>query len=85
MRGRPDSPRPSLSRVTASTSLTPTKRYGFLGPEGTFTSMALDAWGPSAQGERVTFGSVDAALTALRAGSIDAAMVPIENLSLIHI
>jgi len=79
MRGRPDSPRPSLSRVTASTSLTPTTRYGFLGPEGTFTSMALDAWGPSAQGERVTFGSVDAALTALRAGAIDAAMVPIEN------
>ena len=65
--------------MTASTSLTPTKRFGFLGPEGTFTSMALDAWGPSAQGERVTFGSVDAALTALRSGAIDAAMVPIEN------
>ncbi|GAA4404279.1 prephenate dehydratase [Fodinibacter luteus] len=54
-------------------------RYGFLGPEGTFTSMALDAWQPAAAGERVTFGSVDAALTALRSGAIDGAMVPIEN------
>ena len=54
-------------------------RYGYLGPEGTFTSMALDAWGPAAHGERTAFGSVDAALAALRAGTIDDAMVPIEN------
>ena len=54
-------------------------RYGYLGPEGTFTSMALDAWHPAAEGERTAFGSVDAALAALRAGDIDAAMVPIEN------
>jgi len=54
-------------------------RFGYLGPEGTFTSMALDAWGPAAGGERTAYGSVDAALAALRAGDIDGAMVPIEN------
>ena len=54
-------------------------RYGYLGPEGTFTSMALDAWGPATNAERAAFGSVDAALAALRAGDIDSAMVPIEN------
>ena len=27
-------------------------RFGYLGPEGTFTSMALDAWGPAAGVER---------------------------------
>lgn len=54
-------------------------RYGYLGPEGTFTSMALDGWGDAAGAERVAFGSVDAALSALRAGEVDGAMVPIEN------
>ncbi len=54
-------------------------RFGYLGPEGTFTSMALDAWAPAAGGERTAYGSVDAALAALRAGDIDGAMVPIEN------
>ncbi len=54
-------------------------RFGYLGPEGTFTSMALDAWGPAVGGERTAYGSVDAALAALRAGDIDGAMVPIEN------
>jgi prephenate dehydratase len=54
-------------------------RYGYLGPEGTFTSMALDGWGAAAGADRVAFGSVDAALAALRAGDVDGAMVPIEN------
>ena len=36
-------------------------RFGYLGPEGTFTSMALDAWGPVADGERTAFGSVEGA------------------------
>ncbi len=56
-----------------------TPRLGYLGPEGTFTSMALDAWPDGAGAERVPFGSVDAALAALRAGDVDGAMVPIEN------
>lgn len=64
-----------------------TTRYGYLGPEGTFTQMALQSWvtahedGPDAAGtgEQVPFGSVDQALDALRRSEIDAAMVPIEN------
>ncbi|QKE83035.1 prephenate dehydratase domain-containing protein [Arthrobacter sp. NEB 688] len=57
-----------------------TTRFGYLGPEGTFTSMALDAWPAAGPGsERVAFGSVGAALAALRAGDVDGAMVPIEN------
>jgi len=54
-------------------------RFGYLGPEGTFTSMALDAWAPADDAERVAYGAVDAALAALRAGEVDGAMVPIEN------
>lgn len=54
-------------------------RFGYLGPRGTFTQMALDAWDAADGREHVPFGSVDAALSALRAGDIDAAMVPIEN------
>ena len=54
-------------------------RYGFLGPAGTFCQMALDAWTPAADAEHVPCDSVVAALEALRAGRLDAAMVPIEN------
>jgi prephenate dehydratase len=58
-------------------------RFGYLGPRGTFTRMALDAYLEQVGGqdgrEPVAYGSVDAALAALRAGEIDAAMVPIEN------
>ena len=54
-------------------------RYGYLGPEGTFTQMALQAWLPAKDEEHLPFGSVDAVLGALRAGAVDAAMVPIEN------
>lgn len=55
-------------------------RYGYLGPTGTFTEMALRQCTQLAEdGERIPFVSVDAALAALRAGDLDAAMVPIEN------
>ena len=55
-------------------------RYGFLGPTGTFTEMALRQCSQIADDdERIPFVSVDAALAALRAGDLDAAMVPIEN------
>lgn len=56
-----------------------TTRFGYLGPEGTFTQMALDDWDPAKEADHQPFGSVDAALGALRSGEIDAAMVPIEN------
>ncbi|MBM6403427.1 prephenate dehydratase [Phycicoccus sp. CSK15P-2] len=54
-------------------------RIGYLGPDGTFTSMALDQWRPAERARRVAFGSVDAALAAVRCGDVDGAMVPIEN------
>jgi prephenate dehydratase len=54
-------------------------RHGYFGPAGTFTQMALHAWGPAAGQEHVALPSVEAALNALRAGDVDAAMVPIEN------
>jgi len=54
-------------------------RFGYLGPRGTFTQMALDAWDGARGREHLPFASVDAALSALRAGDVDAAMVPIEN------
>ncbi len=56
-----------------------TTRYGYLGPRGTFCEMALQSWTPSADAGHVPYGSVGAALAALRAGDLDAAMVPIEN------
>ena len=56
-----------------------TLRYGYLGPAGTFCQMALDAWTPAAGAEHVPCDSVVGALEALRAGRLDAAMVPIEN------
>src|SRR5699024_596155 len=53
--------------------------YGYLGPAGTFTQMALERWRLPEGGAQRSFGSVDAALEALRRGEIAAAMVPIEN------
>ena len=55
-----------------------TERHGYLGPRGTFCEMALQAW-PSSAAVQVPCASVEAALAALRAGELDAAMVPIEN------
>ncbi len=56
-----------------------TARHGYLGPQGTFCEMALNDWPGSAGSDHVAYGSVGSALAALRAGSLDAAMVPIEN------
>ena len=55
-----------------------TTRFGYLGPEGTFTQMALDDWDPAKDADHQPFGSVDAALGALRSGEFVAALVPIE-------
>ncbi len=54
-------------------------RIAYLGPRGTFCQMALDAWMRDRPVEQVPQPSVPAALGALRAGEVDAAMVPIEN------
>lgn len=56
-----------------------TDTYGYLGPAGTFTQMALHDWGLPEGAQERPFGSVDGALKALRDGEIVAAMVPIEN------
>jgi prephenate dehydratase len=53
-------------------------RFGFLGPAGTFTEAALRQVLPD-DAVAVAMPSVDAALAAVRAGDLDAAVVPIEN------
>jgi prephenate dehydratase len=54
-------------------------RFGFFGPRGTFTEMAL-AQVPGVDTSAATpVATVDAALAAVRAGDLDAVMVPIEN------
>ena len=66
----------------------PSPRYGYLGPEGTFCETALQRWLATdhhraqvgdATPVPVPCSSVVGALAALRAGDLDAAMVPIEN------
>jgi prephenate dehydratase len=59
-------------------------RYAYLGPEGTFTEAALaiavDRAGQAASGpELIPCATVPAALETVRAGTSDAAMVPLEN------
>ena len=53
--------------------------YSYLGPAGTFCEQALLTMPGTAESDRVPAVSVDAALAAVRAGEVDAAMVPIEN------
>ncbi|MDQ0870872.1 prephenate dehydratase [Arthrobacter sp. V1I9] len=57
----------------------PSATYAFLGPEGTFTEAALLKVPGAAQASRVPASNVNVALDTVRAGSADAAMVPIEN------
>lgn len=54
------------------------RSYGFLGPEGTFTHQALQSVA-GADCPSTPFGSVVQALEAVHEGTIDAAVVPIEN------
>lgn len=58
-------------------------RYAYLGPEGTFTEAALaiavERAGSAAGAEQLPCATVPAALDAVRAGTADAAIVPLEN------
>ncbi|MDJ0463419.1 prephenate dehydratase [Streptomyces sp. H27-C3] len=54
-------------------------RYAYLGPEGTFTEVALRTLPEAATRELVPMVSVSAALDAVRSGAAAAALVPIEN------
>jgi prephenate dehydratase len=53
--------------------------YAYLGPEGTFTEVALRTLPETATRELVPYVSVPAALDAVRGGEAEAAFVPIEN------
>ncbi|MEV5607116.1 prephenate dehydratase [Streptomyces sp. NPDC052225] len=53
--------------------------YAYLGPEGTFTEVALRTLPETATRELVPVVSVPAALDAVRNGEAEAAFVPIEN------
>lgn len=68
----------AVARPAAGTGL-PLRRIGFLGPVGTFSEVALRSRPESAQAQAVPYTTVDTALAGLRAGEVDAAVVPIEN------
>ncbi|MDG4763128.1 prephenate dehydratase [Solwaraspora sp. WMMD406] len=57
---------------------TPT-RFAYLGPEGTFTEQALRTIPAAERGARIPARSVAEALDAVRARTVDAALVPLEN------
>ena len=54
-------------------------RYAFLGPEGTFAHAALLSMPQSAGAELTPYPSVTLAISAVRAGTVDGALVPLEN------
>jgi prephenate dehydratase len=55
------------------------ERFGYFGPRGTFTEMALASVPGVDPALATPLATVDAALAAVRAGELDAVMVPIEN------
>jgi prephenate dehydratase len=69
---------PSSSDATSHAS-PDAASYAYLGPEGTFTEAALLQVPGAGSARRVPASTVGAALDAVRNGSVDAAMVPIEN------
>ncbi|GAA1176064.1 prephenate dehydratase [Ornithinimicrobium humiphilum] len=54
-------------------------RIAYLGPAGTFTEQATQQWAPEHAADAWPAPSVPAAITALREGRVDAAVVPFEN------
>ena len=54
-------------------------QYAYLGPEGTFTEAALLAFDPGAAGHAMPCVSIQATLDAVRNGSAERGIVPIEN------
>lgn len=58
---------------------TPPTRFVYLGPEGTFTEQALRTISAAENGLRTPARSVPEALEAVRTGTADAALVPLEN------
>src|SRR6201992_2742231 len=56
-----------------------TERYAYLGPEGTFTEAAFRSLAVASHAEPVPYPTIQAALTAVRTGAADRAVVPIES------
>jgi prephenate dehydratase len=54
-------------------------RYAYLGPEGTFTEAALTEFDPDARADALPCPSIQATLDAVRGGTAERAIVPIEN------
>ncbi len=54
-------------------------QYAYLGPEGTFTEAALLAFDPGAAGHAMPCVTIQATLAAVRSGSAERGIVPIEN------
>jgi prephenate dehydratase len=54
-------------------------RYAYLGPEGTFTEAALAVFDPGARQAALPCPTIQATLDAVRAGTADRAIVPIES------
>jgi prephenate dehydratase len=54
-------------------------RVGYLGPPGTFSEEAVRAADPGAHDERVPFATIRETVLAVQEGSVDRALVPIEN------
>ena len=57
----------------------PPARFGYLGPAGTFAEAALRTLPAAQKGELAPYPSVGAALDGVRAGEVDAALIPFEN------
>jgi prephenate dehydratase len=55
------------------------ERYAYLGPEGTFTEAAFRALDTAASAEPLPYPTIQAALAAVRDGSAERAVVPIES------
>jgi prephenate dehydratase len=56
-----------------------TERYAYLGPEGTFTEAAFRSLAVATRAEPVPYPTIQAALAAVRSGTADRAVVPIES------
>jgi prephenate dehydratase len=54
-------------------------RYAYLGPAGTFSEAAVKALDQAGEAEAVPFPTIQATLDAVRDGTVERAVVPIEN------
>ena len=65
--------------ATATATLTDQDSVAYLGPQGTFTEVAMRSMASTGGARPVPLGTVDAVLDAVRTGEVAAGVVPIEN------